>query len=51
MSETLARDIGAINVVLSNFPNGLPDTPTWQAAFMENIHRLLKALETSLTHE
>lgn len=46
MSETLARDIGAINVILSNFPNGLPDTPTWQTAFMENIHRLHKALET-----
>ena len=45
MSETLARDIGAVNVVLSNFPNGLPDTPTWQAAFKENINRLQKALE------
>ena len=48
MSETLARDIGAINVVLSNFPKGLPATPTWQTTFMENIHRLHKALETSL---
>lgn len=46
MSETLARDIGAVNVVLSNFPNGLPDTPTWQTAFMENLHRLQQALET-----
>lgn len=46
MSETLARDIGAANVVLSNFPNGLPDTPTWQSAFMENINRLNKAIET-----
>ena len=46
MSETLARDMNAINVVLSNFPNGVPDTPTWQTAFMENIYRLQKALET-----
>ena len=45
MSETLARDMDAVNVVLSNFPNGFSDTPTWESAFMENINRLRKALE------
>lgn len=44
MSATLARDIGAVNVVLSNFPNGFPGTPTWEAAFMENINRVKEAL-------
>ncbi|HOC67855.1 MAG: high-affinity zinc transporter periplasmic component [Candidatus Hydrogenedentes bacterium ADurb.Bin101] len=43
MSMTLAGDIGAAYVVLSNFPGGFPDTPTWQAAFEENIRRLRKA--------
>ncbi len=44
MSETLARDIGAAHVVLSNFPGGFPDTQHWESAFNENIHRLLTAL-------
>lgn len=39
--ELLARDIGAAYTVLSNFPGGFPDTPTWQAAFEENIRRLV----------
>lgn len=43
MSMTLAGDIGAAYVMLSNFPGGFPDTPTWQEAFEENIRRLRKA--------
>ncbi len=51
MSATLARDIGATNVVLSNFPNGFRDTPTWEAAFMENITRLQEALAQLESHD
>ena len=43
MSTTLAGDIGAAHAVLSNFPGGFPDTPTWQAAFEANIRRLRDA--------
>lgn len=43
--ELLARDIGTAYLVLSNFPGGFPDTPTWQAAFEENIRRLAASLE------
>lgn len=45
MSETLARDIGAAHVILSNFPGGFPDTPDWESAFNENIERLLSVLK------
>lgn len=48
MSETLARDMDAVNVVVSNFPNGFPDTPTWEATFMDNINRLREALAHSV---
>lgn len=45
MSTVLAGDIGAGHVVLSNFPGGFPDTPTWQAAFEENMRRLCDVTE------
>ncbi len=45
MSEALARDSGAVHVVLSNFPGGFPDTPTWASAFTENVGRLEDALK------
>lgn len=45
MSATLAKDIGAGHVVLSNFPGGFPDTPTWQAAFEENVRRLCDVIQ------
>ncbi len=48
MSKTLARDMAAAHVVLSNFPGGFPDTPSWESAFNENIKRLLSALESGL---
>ncbi len=51
MSETVARDIGAINVVLSNFPNGFPDTPDWETTFLENINRLQQARVRLEPHE
>ncbi len=45
MSTTLARDIGAGHVVLSNFPGGFPETLTWQAAFEVNVRRLCDVTE------
>ncbi len=51
MSETIARDIGAIHVVLSNFPNGFPDTPTWETTFMNNLNRLQEALARLDAHD
>lgn len=45
MSATLANDIGAVHAVLSNFPGGFPDTPTWQDAFQRNIRHLREALD------
>ena len=44
MSQTLAHDMNAASVVVSNFPNGFPDTPTWKTTFLENINRLREAL-------
>ncbi|MCK5862097.1 MAG: zinc ABC transporter substrate-binding protein [Candidatus Hydrogenedentes bacterium] len=48
MSETLARNTNAVSIVLSNFPNGFPNTPTWEAAFTENMNRLRKSLAHSV---
>jgi zinc transport system substrate-binding protein len=45
MSETLARDIGADHIVLSNFPGGFPDTPTWESAILENTRRIRLAMQ------
>jgi zinc transport system substrate-binding protein len=43
-SETMAQDIGAIQVTLSNFPGGFEDTATWEKALDKNIDLLLEAL-------
>ncbi|MFO7996132.1 MAG: metal ABC transporter substrate-binding protein [Dehalococcoidia bacterium] len=43
-SETMAQDIGAIQVTLSNFPGGFQDTATWEKALDKNIDLLLEAL-------
>lgn len=44
-SETMAEDIGAIQVTLSNFPGGLENTGTWEKAIDKNVDLLLKALD------
>lgn len=43
-SETMAEDIGAIQVTLSNFPGGLENTETWEKAIDKNVDLLLEAL-------
>lgn len=44
-SEGIARDTGAIQVVISNFPGGFENTETWDKAVDKNIDLLLEALE------
>ncbi|NWF77574.1 MAG: zinc ABC transporter substrate-binding protein [Chloroflexi bacterium] len=43
-SETMAQDIGAIQVTISNFPGGLENTKTWEKAIDKNVDLLLDAL-------
>jgi zinc transport system substrate-binding protein len=43
-SETMAKDIGAIQVTLSNFPGGFENTETWEKAVDKNVDLLLGAL-------
>ena len=43
-SETMAQDIGAIQVTISNFPGGLENTETWEKAIDRNVDLLLGAL-------
>jgi len=42
--ETMAQDIGAIQVTISNFPGGLENTETWEKAIDKNVDLLLEAL-------
>jgi len=42
---TLAREAGAVHVVLSNFPGGFDDTDTWEKAVERNAGLLLEGLE------
>jgi zinc transport system substrate-binding protein len=44
-SEALAGDIGAVQVVVSNFPGGFNGTETWEKALDRNIELLLDALD------
>lgn len=44
-SEALASDIGAVQVVISNFPGGFADTETWEEALDKNVDLLLEALD------
>lgn len=39
----LAEALGARRVILSNFPGGFADTPTWEATMRDNVRRLLEA--------
>jgi zinc transport system substrate-binding protein len=41
---TMAEDIGAIQVTISNFPGGLENTETWEKAIDKNVDLLLEAL-------
>jgi zinc transport system substrate-binding protein len=42
--KSMARDIGAVQVTISNFPGGLENTETWEKAIDKNIELLLAAL-------
>ncbi len=44
VSKSLARDIQAQHAVLSSFPGGFPDTETWEDTFLDNVHRLVEAV-------
>jgi ABC-type Zn uptake system ZnuABC Zn-binding protein ZnuA len=41
---TMAQDIGAIQVTISNFPGGFDNTETWEKAIDKNVNLLLAAL-------
>jgi zinc transport system substrate-binding protein len=43
-SETMAQDIGAIQVTISNFPGGFENTETWEETIDKNVDLLLEAL-------
>jgi len=43
-SEGIARDTGAIQVVISNFPGAFENTETWDKAVDKNIDLLMEAL-------
>ena len=43
-SETIARDIGAAQVTISNFPGGFEGTETWEKTLDNNVDLLLEAL-------
>lgn len=43
-SEVMARDIGAVQVTISNFPGGLKGTETWEKALDRNVELLFEAL-------
>ena len=43
-SETMAQDIGATQVTISNFPGGFEETATWEKAMNKNVDFLLAAL-------
>jgi zinc transport system substrate-binding protein len=43
-SEAMAKDIGAIQVTISNYPGGFEDTETWEKAIDKNVDLLFEAL-------
>jgi len=43
-SDTMAQDIDAIQVTISNFPDGFEETETWEKAVNKNVDFLLAAL-------
>lgn len=44
-SETMAQDIGAAQVTISNFPGGFEGTETWEKAIDKNVDLILEALD------
>ncbi|MEW6458922.1 MAG: metal ABC transporter substrate-binding protein [Bacillota bacterium] len=42
--KSIARELGAAHVTLSNFPGGFPDTATWALAIERNVELLLGAI-------
>ncbi|MDN5347676.1 MAG: zinc/manganese transport system substrate-binding protein [Clostridia bacterium] len=45
----IAKELGAAQVTISNFPGGFPHTDTWSAALEKNVELLLDALKKSRT--
>ncbi|MCL6446630.1 MAG: metal ABC transporter substrate-binding protein [Armatimonadetes bacterium] len=45
--QGIAKELGAAQVTISNFPGGLPQTETWSAALEKNVELLLDALKKS----
>ncbi len=43
-SEAMAKDIGAVQVTISNFPGGLKGTESWEKALDRNVELLFEAL-------
>lgn len=43
--KTFAEELGAAFVVLTNFPGGFPDAPTWADAVADNLDRCLAAVK------
>jgi zinc transport system substrate-binding protein len=43
-SEAMARDVGAVQVTISNFPGGLKGTESWEKALDRNVELLFEAL-------
>jgi len=44
LGESIAGDVDAVPVTLSNFPGGFANTETWEKALDENVNLLLGAL-------
>jgi zinc transport system substrate-binding protein len=43
---TMASEIGAVQVTLSNFPGGFDNTETWEKAIEKDVNLMLEALAT-----
>ena len=43
-SKAVAQDIGAIQIIISNFPGGFENTETWEKTIDKNVDLLLEAL-------
>ena len=41
--KPIALDIGCERIILSNFPDGFPDTETWEKAIDKNVQLILEA--------
>jgi len=43
--EAMVKEIGAVQVTLSNFPGGFDDTETWEKAIEKDVNLLLEATD------